>query len=47
MPANPDLGYIYCEKCKKWIHMACVGLSEDQAKGIDYYVCPKCSQLQI
>lgn len=30
-PINPDLKYIGCEKCNKWIHLYCVKLTEKEA----------------
>jgi hypothetical protein len=41
-PPNPDLPYIQCEKCLKWMHMTCVNISEEEAAAIELYVCPKC-----
>jgi len=35
MPHNPDLIYIFCEECKKWFHMECVHLTEEEAKDIE------------
>ncbi len=31
MPSNPELSYIYCDICKKWLHMACVKITADDA----------------
>lgn len=39
-PYNPDLGYIECEKCKKWFHIDCVAL---KGENIDDFVCSKCT----
>lgn len=35
MPHNPDLIYIFCEACKRWLHMECVHLTEEEAKDIE------------
>lgn len=39
--------YIYCDNCKKWLHMECVHLTEEEAKDIEEYVCIKCQQWLI
>ncbi|CAD8193743.1 unnamed protein product [Paramecium octaurelia] len=44
MPQNPDLVYIFCESCKKWLHMDCVHLTEDEAKNIEEYICVQCNK---
>ncbi|CAD8056608.1 unnamed protein product [Paramecium sonneborni] len=43
-PANPDLKYVFCEICKQWIHLKCIGLSQDQAKRLQKYICPECKK---
>jgi hypothetical protein len=42
LPPNPDLTYIFCENCQRWIHMICAKISEEEAKKIEVYVCRRC-----
>ncbi|XP_075482232.1 chromatin remodeling protein EBS-like [Primulina tabacum] len=39
MPYNPDDLMIQCEECKDWYHPACVGMTIEQAKQMDQFVC--------
>lgn len=32
MPNNPDLTYIHCDSCNKWIHLGCARLTDEEAK---------------
>ncbi|OIT07200.1 PREDICTED: chromatin remodeling protein EBS-like [Nicotiana attenuata] len=44
MPCNPDEFMVKCVECKERHHPACVGMTIEQAKQIDHYVCSGCSQ---
>ncbi len=41
LPLNPDQLYIKCDKCGKWYHPSCCGLSETNLDNIDF-ICYKC-----
>nr|CAB3226119.1 nucleosome-remodeling factor subunit NURF301 [Phallusia mammillata] len=36
--------YIGCDICQDWYHGSCVGISEEEASGIESYTCPRCKQ---
>lgn len=36
---------VFCESCRTWQHMQCVGFDED-VEGNDVYICPECSEDQ-
>ncbi|KAK3711795.1 hypothetical protein RRG08_036999 [Elysia crispata] len=38
--------YIGCDLCSNWFHGSCVGISEDEAKYIDSYICEDCRKQQ-
>ncbi|CAH9081623.1 unnamed protein product [Cuscuta epithymum] len=42
LPYNPDQWMIQCEECKDWYHPSCVGMSVEQTKELDQYVCSDC-----
>ncbi|XP_054762384.2 nucleosome-remodeling factor subunit BPTF-like [Lytechinus pictus] len=39
--------YIGCDRCNDWFHGHCVGISQDEAEGIDNYICPGCKTTTI
>ncbi|CAI0626011.1 unnamed protein product [Linum tenue] len=43
MPYNPDDLMVQCEECKDWYHPACVGMTIEEAKKLDHFVCSECS----
>ncbi|KAK4797880.1 hypothetical protein SAY86_030206 [Trapa natans] len=45
MPYNPDDLMVQCEGCKDWYlyHPACVGMTIEEAKLLDHFVCSECS----
>ncbi|KAL0012263.1 hypothetical protein SO802_007371 [Lithocarpus litseifolius] len=44
MPYNPDDLMVKCEGCKDWYHPACVGMTIEEAKKLDRFVCSECSE---
>ena len=34
--------WVECHGCKKWYHLACIGLTEEKVAAIDKFSCPKC-----
>uniref|UniRef100_A0A0C9RRK8 TSA: Wollemia nobilis Ref_Wollemi_Transcript_18923_1233 transcribed RNA sequence n=1 Tax=Wollemia nobilis TaxID=56998 RepID=A0A0C9RRK8_9CONI len=44
MPYNPDDLMVQCELCRDWFHPACMNLNIDQAKAMDYFYCPDCTE---
>lgn len=42
-PFNPDFLYICCDKCGKWFHSNCFGLSTDSANQLSNFYCFECS----
>ncbi|XP_027355842.1 chromatin remodeling protein EBS-like [Abrus precatorius] len=42
MPYNPDDLMVQCEGCKDWYHPACVGMTIEEAKKLDHFVCSEC-----
>ncbi|XP_057826053.2 chromatin remodeling protein EBS isoform X2 [Cryptomeria japonica] len=43
MPYNPDDLMVQCELCKDWFHPACMNLNTEQAKAMEYFYCPDCT----
>ncbi|WZY69185.1 hypothetical protein YC2023_001425 [Brassica napus] len=43
MPYNPDDLMVQCEGCKDWYHPGCVGMTIEEAKKLDHFVCAECS----
>ncbi|GMG98701.1 hypothetical protein Nepgr_000541 [Nepenthes gracilis] len=43
MPYNPDDLMVQCEGCKDWFHPSCVGMSIEEAKKLDHFLCSDCS----
>ncbi|XP_010496171.1 PREDICTED: chromatin remodeling protein EBS [Camelina sativa] len=43
MPYNPDDLMVQCEGCKDWYHPACVGMTIEEAKKLEHFVCVECS----
>ncbi|GMN36395.1 hypothetical protein TIFTF001_005993 [Ficus carica] len=43
MPYNPDDLMVQCEGCKDWYHPACVGMTIEEAKNLEQFVCSECS----
>ena len=42
MPFNPNLMYVKCDKCEKWYHIKCVGITEEELKEEKMFFCKKC-----
>jgi nucleosome-remodeling factor subunit BPTF len=42
MPLNPNEFFIGCEKCQKWFHPRCVGLTTVDAEKIEKFYCELC-----
>jgi len=41
-PVNPDLAYVFCEKCQHWIHHDCI---KDQKRiEAEVFICEKCKK---
>lgn len=40
-PINPDLLYVMCDKCCKWFHADCIGVSKEEAEDISF-ICEDC-----
>lgn len=43
MPYNPDDLMVQCEGCKDWFHPICMGMTIDEAKKLDPFLCSDCS----
>ncbi|KAE9592888.1 putative chromatin regulator PHD family [Lupinus albus] len=43
MPYNPDDLMVQCEECKDWYHPMCMGMTIEEAKKLELFVCPECS----
>ncbi len=43
MPMNPNDLYVNCDKCKRWFHPECVGVSREEAKRRDVFYCDACT----
>uniref|UniRef100_A0A0D9XDD1 BAH domain-containing protein n=1 Tax=Leersia perrieri TaxID=77586 RepID=A0A0D9XDD1_9ORYZ len=42
MPYNPDDLMVQCEGCKDWFHPSCMGMTIEQAKKLDHFLCADC-----
>uniref|UniRef100_A0A0D3H6G2 PHD-type domain-containing protein n=1 Tax=Oryza barthii TaxID=65489 RepID=A0A0D3H6G2_9ORYZ len=42
MPYNPDDLMVQCEGCKDWFHPSCMGMTIEQAKILDHFLCADC-----
>ncbi len=42
MPTNPNAMYVNCDKCQKWFHPQCVGLTEEQVRDSTVFFCDDC-----
>jgi len=36
--------YVGCDLCNDWFHGSCVGLTEEEAKFMDEFMCKECSK---
>ncbi|XP_056171197.1 chromatin remodeling protein EBS-like isoform X1 [Syzygium oleosum] len=43
MPYNPDDLMVQCEECKDWFHPSCMGMTIEDAKTLDRFLCSDCS----
>ncbi|KAG6748689.1 hypothetical protein POTOM_048618 [Populus tomentosa] len=43
MPYNPDDLMVQCEGCKDWFHPSCMGMTIEEAKKSDHFLCSDCS----
>ncbi|GFY99085.1 PHD finger family protein [Actinidia rufa] len=43
MPYNPDDLMVQCEGCKDWFHPSCMGMTIEEAKKLDQFMCSDCS----
>lgn len=41
-PQGDEVGWVQCDICEKWYHLACVGLSPEKAEAMDSYNCKTC-----
>lgn len=41
-PQGDEVGWVQCDICEKWYHLACVGLSPERAEAMDSYNCRLC-----
>jgi hypothetical protein len=41
-PLNPDQLYIKCDKCEKWYHPKCCGLSDESVEKLTEFFCSIC-----
>ncbi|XP_047049688.1 chromatin remodeling protein EBS-like [Lolium rigidum] len=44
MPYNPDDLMVQCEGCKDWFHPTCMGMTIEQAKKLDNFLCADCAK---
>nr|BAJ98370.1 predicted protein [Hordeum vulgare subsp. vulgare] len=44
MPYNPDDLMVQCEGCKDWFHPTCMGMTIEQAKKLDTFLCADCAK---
>ncbi|GMH15777.1 hypothetical protein Nepgr_017618 [Nepenthes gracilis] len=42
MPYNPDDLMVQCEGCKEWFHPSCMGMTIEEAKKLDHFLCSDC-----
>ncbi|KAG6521392.1 hypothetical protein ZIOFF_018509 [Zingiber officinale] len=42
MPYNPDDLMVQCDGCKDWFHPTCMGMSIEQAKKLEHFLCSDC-----
>ncbi|XVF31796.1 hypothetical protein REPUB_Repub17cG0023300 [Reevesia pubescens] len=42
MPYNPDCLMVQCEGCKDWFHPSCMGMTIEEAKKLDQFLCSDC-----
>lgn len=43
-PTGDEVGWVQCDDCELWFHLACVGLSSEKAESMDSYHCRLCSK---
>ncbi|CAA6670039.1 unnamed protein product [Spirodela intermedia] len=43
MPYNPDDLMVQCEGCKDWFHPSCMGMTIEEAKKLEHFVCADCA----
>ncbi|EPS58147.1 hypothetical protein M569_16669 [Genlisea aurea] len=43
MPYNPDDLMVQCEGCKDWFHPSCMGMTIEEARMLDKFLCTDCS----
>ncbi|XP_019451665.1 PREDICTED: chromatin remodeling protein EBS-like [Lupinus angustifolius] len=43
MPYNPDELMVQCEECMDWYHPKCLGMTIEEAKKLELFVCSECS----
>uniref|UniRef100_A0A803QJ69 Serine/threonine protein phosphatase 2A regulatory subunit n=1 Tax=Cannabis sativa TaxID=3483 RepID=A0A803QJ69_CANSA len=43
MPYNPDDLMVQCEGCKDWFHPSCMGMTIEEAKKLDHFLCSDCN----
>ncbi|THF94425.1 hypothetical protein TEA_013476 [Camellia sinensis var. sinensis] len=43
MPYNPDDLMVQCEGCKDWFHPSCMGMTIEEAKKLERFLCSDCS----
>nr|GEW86275.1 chromatin remodeling protein EBS-like [Tanacetum cinerariifolium] len=43
MPYNPDDLMVQCEGCKDWFHPNCMGMTIEEAKKLELFMCAECA----
>ncbi|KAL8088045.1 chromatin remodeling protein EBS-like isoform X1 [Apium graveolens] len=43
MPYNPDDLMVQCEGCKDWFHPSCMGMTIEEAKMLEQFLCSDCA----
>ncbi|CAL0333735.1 unnamed protein product [Lupinus luteus] len=43
MPYNPDELMVQCDQCKDWYHPECMGMTIEETKKLELFVCSECS----
>ena len=41
-PIGEEVGWVQCDVCERWYHVACVGLTPERAEAMDSYNCRHC-----
>ncbi|XP_065066766.1 lysine-specific demethylase 5A-like isoform X2 [Rhopilema esculentum] len=41
-PTGDEVGWVQCDPCSSWYHVACIGITAEAADAMETYVCPPC-----